>query len=184
MDEAQGAFPGTKARLHIGGTVRREGWQVLNIEAGPHVDHVGDCADLSRFADGSFAEVYAAHVLEHLGYRIDLPVTIAGIYRVLEPGGLLRMSVPDLARLSEVFARRDLAFEDRVLVMQMMFGGQLDAHDFHRVGLFWELARRFLARAGFVEVRRVEELGVFEDTSSLRLYGKLVSLNLEARKPR
>jgi predicted SAM-dependent methyltransferase len=44
-------------KLHIGGHERREGWEILDANAGPLVDHVGDAGDLSRFADGSFAEL-------------------------------------------------------------------------------------------------------------------------------
>jgi len=55
-------------RLHIGGKQVKEGWKILNIQPGKGVDFVGDAADLSQFNDGTFDEVYAAHVSEHLGY--------------------------------------------------------------------------------------------------------------------
>ncbi|MCX7169852.1 MAG: tetratricopeptide repeat protein, partial [Proteobacteria bacterium] len=49
-------------RLHIGGKVRSEGWEVLNALPGPDVDHLGNANDLSRFADNSFDVIYASHV--------------------------------------------------------------------------------------------------------------------------
>ena len=55
-------------RLHIGGTVAREGWEVLNANAAPYVDHVGNANDLSRFADNTFDAIYASHVIEHLDH--------------------------------------------------------------------------------------------------------------------
>lgn len=30
-------------RLNIGGEVARDGWKILNIQPGPHVDFVGNC---------------------------------------------------------------------------------------------------------------------------------------------
>ncbi len=54
--------------MHIGGTVRTEGWEVFSIEDGPHVDHIGNAKDLSRFDNNTFIEIYASHVLEHFDY--------------------------------------------------------------------------------------------------------------------
>ena len=88
------SLPGTDW-LHVGGTARKEGWKVLNIQPGEHVDYVGDVSDLSGFADQSFDVVYSSHTLEHLGYQRDLPRALAAIYRILRPGGKLFASVPD-----------------------------------------------------------------------------------------
>jgi hypothetical protein len=62
----------------------------------------------------------------------------------------------------------------------MMFGGQVDQHDFHHIGLNVESMKYFLVQAGFNEVYRVSEFGLFEDTSSMRHGGKLISLNVIA----
>ena len=100
-------------RLHIGGRERREGWTVFNIEPGPHVDHVGDCRDLSQFVDGSVAEIYASHVFEHLGYFEELPQALAECFRVLSDDGCLRISVPNLEILCRLFLRPELGAEQR-----------------------------------------------------------------------
>ena len=105
-------------RLHIGGRERRDGWAILNIEPGPHVDHVGDCRDLSRFADGSVSEIYASHVFEHLGYFEELPQALAACRRILEEGGHLRVSVPDLEVLCRLFLRTELEAEQRFHIMR------------------------------------------------------------------
>ncbi|MGH8641633.1 MAG: hypothetical protein ACRET6_07970 [Burkholderiales bacterium] len=60
-------------KLHIGGQVSASGWEVLDANPGPHVDHVGHAADLSRFSDEAFSEIYASHVAEHLDYAGELP---------------------------------------------------------------------------------------------------------------
>ena len=45
--------------------------------------------------DGSATGVYASHVLEHLT-RDEFDVAIKNTYRILKPGGIFRLIVPDL----------------------------------------------------------------------------------------
>lgn len=55
--------------------------------------------DLTRrlpFADNSIDYVYASHVLEHLS-QANARRLLLDIHRVLRPGGLLRLVVPDLS---------------------------------------------------------------------------------------
>jgi len=73
-------------------------WVNLDLYSGsPHVmEH-----DLTRgipFPDGSFSVVYHSQVLEHLPAQ-DAPSFIAECYRVLRPGGILRVVVPDLENI-------------------------------------------------------------------------------------
>jgi predicted SAM-dependent methyltransferase len=53
--------------LHVGGTERKDGWKIVNVQPGPHVDHVGDLRNLTQFDDASIENVYASHVLQHVG---------------------------------------------------------------------------------------------------------------------
>jgi predicted SAM-dependent methyltransferase len=66
--------------------------------------------------------------------------------------------------------------------MLMMFGGQLDAHDFHKVGCFEDLLALYLMNVGFSEIKKVEEFGLFDDYSSQRFGSELISLNMIATK--
>ncbi len=54
------------------------------------------------FSDGSVTAVYASHVLEHL-YREEGQRLIAESFRVLAPGGILRIVVPDLRAIVEEY---------------------------------------------------------------------------------
>jgi predicted SAM-dependent methyltransferase len=170
-------------RLHVGGQVRAPGWTVLNIVPGPHVDIVGDCSDLSRVADQSCAIVYASHVVEHLGYNDALPKTMKEFNRVLAPGGQIMISVPDLDMLCRLFTLPELTGDERFFIMRMMFGGRMDAHDVHLVGLNAEFLAGYLSAAGFVDLRRVQSFGLFQDTSSMQFKGCPVSVNVTGRKP-
>jgi predicted SAM-dependent methyltransferase len=168
-------------RLHVGGREKKAGWKILNIQPAPGVDFVGDCVDLSRFADGSVAEVYASHVYEHLGYQTDLLRAFKEVRRVLAPDGRFMFGVPDLRVLCKLFLEEQLTTQQRFHVMRMIYGGQVDGHDFHKVGLTWEFATEFLARAGFTRAKRVSDFGLFSDTSTLTFLGVPISLNIEAR---
>jgi predicted SAM-dependent methyltransferase len=176
------AIPQDGIKLHIGGWEPRHGWSILDVNPGPHVDYVGNCKDLSFLKNASCSEVYASHVLEHLGYNGELQATLREIGRVLKPGGRLRVSVPDLEILCRLFLLPDLTPQHRFHVMRMIFGGRMDAHDIHYSGLTFEFLGRFMAEAEFRNIQRVSEFNEFKDTSSLRFGGVLISLNIEARK--
>jgi len=170
-------------RLHIGGEERKEGWTVLNAQPGPQVDIVGNCTDLSAIASGSVEEVYASHVLEHLGYTTELPQALREILRVLRPGGRLMAAVPDLEILCKLFVHPQSGPRERWEIMRRIFGGQLDAFDVHKVGLWTEYFAGVLHEIGFVDIRRVESFGLFQDGSTATFGGVPISLNVDARKP-
>jgi predicted SAM-dependent methyltransferase len=170
-------------KLHIGGKEQRPGWEILDVNAGPHVDHVGNAVDLARFADGSFTEVYASHVLEHFDYKEDLLTALREWHRILAPGGVLRLSVPDLDVLAHLLLQRHkLDVNQRFQVMRMIFGGHVDAHDYHLVGLNQDFLAGFLSAAGFDRLQRVSRHGLFKDTSDMVVAGTPISLNFTACK--
>lgn len=169
-------------RLHVGGLEVREGWKILNAQALPGVDFVGDCNDLSRFADNSITEVYASHVYEHLSYQKELEKALREVYRVLKPGGLFRLGVPDLEVLCKLMLDPKLPLEGKFHVMRMIMGGQVDEYDYHKVGFTYEMMKHWLEGVGFKHVRRVPEFGLFKDTTSLRFLNVPISLNVQAVK--
>ena len=170
-------------KLHIGGTTQAEGWEILNALDLPIADHVGNANDLSRFSDNTFTAIYASHIVEHLDYKDELLNALRGWRRVLMPEGVIYISVPDLDVLSELILAKDkLTPDERFFVMRMMFGGHVDQYDYHVVGLNEVFLGSFLRDAGFDAIERVEEFGLFNDTSSMRFKGRLISLNMIARK--
>jgi len=175
--------PASPLRLHIGGQQPHPEWKIVNVLPGEFTDYARSCTDLSIFPDASVAEIYASHVVEHLGYQRELGRALGEFSRVLEPGGRLRVSVPDLATLCTLYLDPALDADARFLVMRMMYGGQIDDADFHFVGFNEELMRSYLTRAGFTAIERVADLGLFADASRLVVAGRPISLNVVARKP-
>jgi FkbM family methyltransferase len=175
---------GSGRRLHIGGKERSDDWELLNVNPAPFVDHVCNANNLSRFANDTFSAIYASHVVEHFDYKDELNNVLTEWRRVLAPGGLLFVSVPDLDVLARLLITKEgMTTDERFFVMRMLFGGHMDAHDYHVAGLNEEFLARFLREAGFVSIRRVSEFGLFGDTSLQEFNGVRVSLNMIAEKP-
>ena len=176
---------GVSRKLQIGGKTRTPGWEVLNIQPGPGVDHVGNANDLSLFDDNEFAEIYASHIVEHLDYVGELQSTLKEWYRVLDYGGKLYVSVPDLDVLASFLLEKNaLTIDERFNIMRIMFGGHVDRFDYHVVGLNEEFLARFLTEAGFGTIRKVDVFGLFNDSSNIIFRDTLLSLNLIAEKPK
>jgi FkbM family methyltransferase len=172
-------------KLHIGGQEESEGWEILNATPAPYVTHVCNANDLSIFQDNTFTEIYASHVLEHFDYSAELEATLKEWLRVMEPGGKIYISVPDLDVLAELILQKDkLTVDERFFVMRMMFGGHIDKYDYHVVGLNQDFLAGYLNNAGYTNLRRVNSFGLFNDTSNMQYKETPISLNIIAEKPR
>ena len=76
----------------------------VNLDAAPVSPAVRahDLAEPLPFADGHFAAVYASHVLEHFDPAGGLRL-LRECLRVLEPGGVARIVVPDLEGIARAY---------------------------------------------------------------------------------
>ena len=158
----------------------REGWKILNAQPGPGVDYVGTCDDLSQFADGSIDEVYASHVFEHLGYFEELPRTLFEVSRVMRVGGTLMVGVPDLAMLSRMLTHPSVPLDAQFALIRMIYGGQVDAYDFHKVGFTEQVLFSILSSYCFGNFQRVQSFGLFQDCTEIKVFGHPISLNVRA----
>ena len=93
-------------KINIGGKEKKEGWKILNIQDGEHVDFHGDISDLSQFENGSVEEIYCSHALEYFDYS-DCQKVITDWKRCLFDDGKLRISVPDFDKLLKVYKASD-----------------------------------------------------------------------------
>lgn len=150
-----------------GGTHRIEGW--VNIDL-----HPAELALNVRwglpFADGAVRCIYASHVLEHFFFRFEALPLLQEMHRVLEPGGVARIVVPDIGGCMEAWARHDDAFfEARKKVWPwaevckthlehfLEYAGA-NAFDMgfegHKYGYDFDTLAALLKEAGFVNVER------------------------------
>lgn len=177
--------PAMTRRLHIGGMVKSDGWEILNVNPAPYVDHVCNASNLAQFPDNTFVEIYASHVVEHLDYAGELNNTLREWNRVLVPGGKIFISVPDLDILAGLFIEKNkLTVDERFFVMRMIFGGHVDKYDYHVAGLNAEFLAGYLQATGFVNITRVKQFGLFDDDSAMLFKGVAISLNMTAEKRR
>tara|TARA_B100000029_G_C17337523_1_gene874066 strand:+ start:319 stop:828 length:510 start_codon:yes stop_codon:yes gene_type:complete len=168
-------------KLHIGGKEAKEGWKILNIQKNENVDFIGDISDLTQFEKESVEIIYASHVLEHVEQKKVLE-TLKGVHRILKQNGEFYISVPDLDILCKAFISPKLNLEQRISMMRMMFGGQIDKYDFHYFGWNQEIMVYFLNLAGFKKLKKVESFNLFKDTSDYKPFGIPISLNVIATK--
>lgn len=91
--------------VNIGcGSVFHPGW--INLDSAPVGPAVRahDARGPLPFADASVDVVYHAHMLEHLEAD-DARKFLAECHRVLRPGGIVRVVVPDLEGIAQVYLR-------------------------------------------------------------------------------
>jgi predicted SAM-dependent methyltransferase len=94
-------------KLHLGcGSNRKAGW--VNIDLfNPTADLQIDLRERFPFDAGSVSEIYSEHVLGHFEYRTDARHVLAESLRVLEPGGVFNIGVPDHRLAYTAYANRD-----------------------------------------------------------------------------
>lgn len=170
-------------RLHIGGETIKPGWKIVNIKQLPGVDYIGSATDLSAFADNSADAIYGSHIYEHLDYMTEVLKAFKEAHRVLKPGGAFLIAVPDLDVLTQLFLAPGLDTSQRFYIMRIIYGGQTDPWDYHKVGYSADILANFLAAAGFEFMERVTSFGLFNDTSETTIGNVRISLNARTYKP-
>ena len=74
------------------------GW--VNVDGYPskNVNCVCDCRKKLPFPDGSARGIFSEHFFEHLDYTEEVPLFLEECLRVLRPGGVIRLVVPDAGK--------------------------------------------------------------------------------------
>ena len=178
-------------KLHLGcGSKFIAGFEHIDSTNHRHLTHCADVRSLPMYANDSVDLIYASHVLEHFG-RQDYPNVLREWHRLLKPGGILRLAVPDFAAVAAVYYEQGLVDGLSGLV-GLVSGGQRDATDYHKMIFDEALLGRSLLNAGFSSYRRwdwrLTEHAHVDDFSQAYLPhldkqgGRLMSLNLEGIK--
>lgn len=126
----------------------------VDIASLPAVDLVFDVTKTFPIPDGVIAEIVSIATLEHLR-KPHVHDVLSEFHRVLEPGGRLRVSTPDI----EAIAKGVLAGENPDLLNQQLFGkwkgDQTEDLDVHRWMYTAEQMMDVLRSLGFEHVERI-----------------------------
>ena len=167
--------PHKKCFLHIGcghanpdrlpECFRTGDWQEITLDIDPSTKPtiVGDIADMHQIKDGSVDAVWSSHNLEHLeAYAV--PKALKEIHRVLKPGGMFLVTLPDLEQIAALIIDgrlNDTVYESvsgPITPLDMLFGFQKsmaagNAFMAHRSGFTAATLQQHLSDAGFKEIR-------------------------------
>ncbi len=182
----------TLLKLHLGcGKRHIPGFVHVDQVKFDHVDHVQDIKDLSNFASGSASLLYACQVIEYFD-REEVGDVLAEWSRVLAPGGVLRLSVPNF----EVICRLYTAGFPLQWFLGTIFGRIPDGQGgfvYHRTTYDEASLGDVLRSAGLVDPEkwdwRETEHSHIDDFSQAyfphmeKEKGILFNLNMQARKP-
>jgi len=155
-------------RVHIGcGGHELAGW--INVDNHPAPLAINLDWGLP-LPSGSARYVFVAHLLEHLFHPAQSSRLLAEIRRVLAPGGVVRVVVPDIEKYLRAYASGDEAFfverrRERGLPLELTnletllpYAGANATPDalfeHHKFGYDFATLASALERAGFVDVRR------------------------------
>ena len=114
-------------------------------------------------SDGSLEVIYHSHLLEHLSYK-DGMVFVENCFKALQPGGIMRVLVPDLELWINNYVQGNNFFFDeyrKALAPEAhlyptkgsVFMGMLHNHE-HKCGYDFDTLKWVLEKAGFERVRR------------------------------
>lgn len=145
--------------------------------------------DISKHVPyNSVDEIYACHCLEHVS-RHHIKSTLNEWYKILKPGGVMRLSVPDLEQAIKLYNQGTPLFPT---LYGQFWGGQKDDTDYHTCGFDFKTLKSFIEECGFEELTRYDWKTFlpegFDDYS--RSYiphmdfdnGTLISMNVYCRK--
>lgn len=125
---ARARFKGkTGIRAHVGCGFRvAPGWDNLDLLLLPDVT-CWDCRRGLPFEDSSVSLIFSEHVFEHLDRPGSTAAFLAECLRCLEPGGILRLVVPDCGMYLKAYASRDWDTLVAKRPLQRREGGYYDA---------------------------------------------------------
>ncbi len=140
-------------------------WKEVRLDIDPSVspDIVASMTDMSGVPSNSVDAVWSAHNLEHL-YAHEVPLALREFSRVLKPGGVAVLIIPDLQEVARHVAEGNLdqtlyvSPAGPICAIDVLFGHRgyiASGNRFmaHKTGFTAKSLQRRLAEAGFAEVK-------------------------------
>ncbi len=145
--------------------------------------------------DNSLSFVAGSHVIEHLDLNCGLQL-LKCAHKALKPGGVIRLSCPDLEKYAKAYVNKDKAFFNNPLIRewcafkaaqtpgQIFIAKAYDSGGAHKWFYDFESLADILKRTGFVDIKRVSRLeGHTPDKALLEPAGReLETVYVEAKK--
>lgn len=137
-------------KLNLGcGFDIRPGYLNVDFQDFHNPDLVADIRKLDMLPSGFYDEIVAQDCLEHFP-RCDTEPALFEWSRLLKSGGTLKLRVPNLIGLLELFLWEDKqSIEDQKALVQCLFGTQAYEGDWHLTGFTQTLLDYYLSNAGF-----------------------------------
>ncbi len=193
-------------KIHLGcGPALIDGW--INIDVHPAPLSMNVLWGLP-FQDQSSIYVFVSHLLEHLFFPRDVMGFLRDVFRVLKPGGKIRIVVPDVEKCISAYQTNDRNFFDsRIAHWPWWPANATRLEDFlsyagvgpdpgylfesHKYGYDFETLKKVLSETGFIGIAQSEymqsadanlRIDHFSDVAAAK-YGDLYySLFVEATK--
>lgn len=195
LKEIEKEFEKDKIKLHLGcGKRYIPGFIHVDLADYPHINYRHEISTLPDFANESVDLIYCSHALEYFD-RLEATKALTEWRRVLKTGGILRLAVPDFEALVDVY----LTHRTLSLIHGPLYGRMVvETPDgekifYHKTCYDFVSLKNLLESQGFVDVHRYEwqntEHKNHDDFSQAYIphmdkeHGKLISLNIEAKKP-
>ena len=181
-------------KLHLGCWTRYiEGYVHVDLCDLPHIDYKSSIDSLPFIHTNSVDTIYCSHAFEYFDRQMA-PLVLREWRRVLKPGGILRLSVPDFAALIKVYE----ATNDINKVLGPLFGRMEVANVdpiqiiYHKTVYDFNSMFALLESEGFVNINRYDwrdtEHSAIDDHSQAyfphmdKENGLSISLNIESKK--
>jgi predicted SAM-dependent methyltransferase len=144
-------------RLHWGcGPRAVPGWTNSDRRAAPGVDLPCDIREGLPVPEASFDYVASMHALQEIPYRELVPV-LRELHRVLRPGGVLRLGLPDLDRAIRAYVEGNAAYflipDDEVRTLAGKLSIQMTWYGHSRSLLTQTFVAELAEKAGFAATR-------------------------------
>lgn len=150
-------------KLQLGSGMRsKEGW--LNIDLRESADLTLDLREPLPFDNNSCSIIYSEHFMEHVDYPEPVTSLVKETFRVLKPGGILSVVVPDIEMVLRSYVlggTEEYYAEQRKYNPDYRFHMQFINYNFrqrgeHKYCYDFETLRDLLESCGFTNVRRRE----------------------------